>query len=320
MKLWMAVICARLTEVAALQPTLTVAAVQSPLRSSATPAVQAADEALELIRQCAGERVRTGQPPVDLFVLPELAPVGYSDHSFDNYLDDKQVTREVEQKMAGAAREFNAYVAYGEIGGSGGGCERTIRHVVMDANGERVCAYDKIHLCDYGDCSETRFFSPGRDARSFDCRGFTVGIMICADIRNPHLAAQLIGPDHEVDLVIQPAAFSRDVSFRTWRSFREARAVEVGTRRHILEDTSAAAASAAIVVAWPISTSPQPPSPPPAPTSSYLPPLFCALVLFVLAGRQLCGSKFRRVELCGALGGRCSRARDAWMRSGGASG
>jgi len=31
-----------------------------------------------------------------------------------------------------------------------------------------------------------------------------------------------------VDLLLQPAAFSRDISFRTWKSFRETRAVENG--------------------------------------------------------------------------------------------
>jgi nitrilase len=32
--------------------------------------------------------------------------------------------------------------------------------------------------------------------------------------------------DYNVDILLQPAAFSRDISFRTWRSFRETRAVE----------------------------------------------------------------------------------------------
>lgn len=45
-------------------------------------------------------------------------------------------------------------------------------------------------------------------------------------MRNPTLSRRLAAPPHLCDVILQPAAFSRDVSFRTWRSFRETRAVE----------------------------------------------------------------------------------------------
>lgn len=44
-------------------------------------------------------------------------------------------------------------------------------------------------------------------------------------MRNPLWARQLT-KTHKVDVIIQPAAFGRDFSFRTWRSFQETRAVE----------------------------------------------------------------------------------------------
>jgi predicted amidohydrolase len=37
----------------------------------------------------------------------------------------------------------------------------TIRQVVVDGTGSVICMYDKIHLCDYGDCAETRYFVAG---------------------------------------------------------------------------------------------------------------------------------------------------------------
>ena len=37
----------------------------------------------------------------------------------------------------------------------------TIRQVVVDRNGSIICKYDKSHLCDYGDCAETRYFHSG---------------------------------------------------------------------------------------------------------------------------------------------------------------
>ena len=247
-----------------LRPSLRVGAVQPMLRAGSTHPVAAADEALALIKACAADRLAAGEPPIDLFVLPELAPVGYSEHTFATYLDDEATRHEVGERLAAAARELDAFIAYGEIGTDEGGGEgaadqthtasssssseaeatatatataaataaaktnKTIRHVVLDASGERVSTYDKMSLCDYGVCSETRFFRAGRGARSFDCRGFRVGMLICADMRNPHLASRLMDQDHAVDLIIQPSAFARDQSFRTWRSFRETRAVESG--------------------------------------------------------------------------------------------
>lgn len=45
-------------------------------------------------------------------------------------------------------------------------------------------------------------------------------------MRNPSLCRTLAKPPHSCDVILQPAAFSRDISFRTWNSFRETRAVE----------------------------------------------------------------------------------------------
>lgn len=57
-------------------------------------------------------------------------------------------------------------------------------------------------------------------------KGFNIGIIICADVRNPTLTRTLAKSPHNCDVILQPAAFSRDISFRTWNSFRETRAVE----------------------------------------------------------------------------------------------
>lgn len=45
-------------------------------------------------------------------------------------------------------------------------------------------------------------------------------------MRNPSLSRELASKAHKCDIILQPAAFSRDKSFRTWKSFRETRAVE----------------------------------------------------------------------------------------------
>jgi len=187
---------------------------------------------------------------IDLFVLPELSPVGYSEDTFARYLPAtpmiQDMYRQIDQLFAQQARQLHAYICYGTIGwkrrqvdnnndydssSSSSSLVYTIRQVVLDRTGQQVAHYDKLYLCDYGNCAaETRFFEPGRVnplVSSFSIRGFRVGILICADMRYPHLSRSL-ARDHQVDVILQPAAFSRDKSFRTWKSFRETRAVENG--------------------------------------------------------------------------------------------
>lgn len=50
-------------------------------------------------------------------------------------------------------------------------------------------------------------------------------MIICADMRYPQWNCSIV-QENNVDVVLQPAAFYRDVSFATWASFRTTRAVE----------------------------------------------------------------------------------------------
>lgn len=188
----------------------------------------------------------------DLFVLPELAPVGYSEDTFRNFLpstpEKRQLFERIDQELINTAKRCDAYICYGTIGwkdesdGDDTQCEYYIRQKVVDPSGAIVASYDKIYLCDYGDCNETRFFTPGKDLSTFVCKGWQIGIIVCADIRCPLLCRRLASTcciQQEEDssspsvldtcqVILQPACFSRDLSFRTWKSFRETRAVENG--------------------------------------------------------------------------------------------
>ena len=174
---------------------------------------------------------------VDLFVLPELCPVGYSEDSFAKYLPRtshiQQMYCELDRLFQRKARELNCFVSYGTIGwqkSDDSGLRFFIRQIAVDPNGEEVSLYDKQFLCDYGDCAETRFFSTGKRGRAsqvFTVNGLRFGTIICADMRYPLLTRHLV-KNEGADVILQPAAFSRDVSFRTWKSFRETRAVENG--------------------------------------------------------------------------------------------
>ena len=184
---------------------------------------------------------------VDLFVLPELAPIGYSEHTFARFLpitlENERMYAEMDRVFQETARALGVYICYGTIGytvtANATDTNRTlppmfIRQIVVDRSGRQIAIYDKTHLCDYGACAETRFFQPGpysrpvsfsvTSARNPRC-SLRFGLLICSDIRYPELSRKLTA-EHRVDAILQPAAFARDCSFRTWSSFLETRAVE----------------------------------------------------------------------------------------------
>jgi predicted amidohydrolase len=212
---------------AAPSPEIVVCALQLAMRQPNESLFEASMRVLEVTTRVAH------QHNVDLFVLPELSPVGYSEDTFANLLPTTpkliETYRQIDQAFANQARILQSYICYGTIGRKtrpDGSVGFTIRQIVLDRNGLQVASYDKIHLCDYGKCAETRYFEPGpREPVSFSIDGFRFGLLICADMRNPTLSRSL-ARDHNVDVLLQPAAFARDVSFRTWKSFRETRAVE----------------------------------------------------------------------------------------------
>ena len=230
--------------IVATSPSIRIAAVQPQLRANDTHPIDAARSVIDLMRREVIDSAQKGNRKADIFILPELCPIGYSEHTFQHYLDSDDALQTISIMIADFAKEHKAYVCYGTIGtclpspiGSDNKSEleqkkqkrRTIRQVVVNDLGKEIVSYDKIYLCDYGDCAETRFFVPGKKLCSFDCAGFRFGLIICSDIRYPALSRELAGSlDHKVDVVLQPAAFARDVSFRTWKSFRETRAVENG--------------------------------------------------------------------------------------------
>lgn len=172
---------------------------------------------------------------IDMFVLPELCPIGYSEDTFENYLpcnpEQQQVLDDVDALLRAAAIRWKAAVCFGSIGRETDDVTREynyfIRQIVIDTCGETIATYDKIHLCDYGDCSETRFFTPGTSTVSCLVKGWRFGLMVCADIRYPALSRTLV-QKHNIDVLLQPACFSRDASFPTWKPFRQTRAVENG--------------------------------------------------------------------------------------------
>jgi len=212
--------------------TLGLCLLQPPLRGPDETPLSATRKVINLAERALAENPNT---PIDIFVLPELCPIGYSEDTFAKYLpstpEKQNLLNEIDAELQSAAIRWKAAICYGTIGwesdGTGDQPNYFIRQKVIDSKGETIASYDKIHLCDYGDCAETRFFTPGRSAVSFSLEEWKFGLMVCADIRYPMLSRTLVR-DHDADVLLQPACFIRDISFRTWKSYRETRAVENG--------------------------------------------------------------------------------------------
>ena len=152
---------------------------------------------------------------------------GYSEHVFgalSDLAEDASTAAPCFQVFSQLAKERSSFICYG-VPGIHPESGFTIRQVVLDDSGSVVSIYDKIHLCDFGDGRETKWFRPGERLSYFDCRGFRIGVMICADMRHTELSREL-ALGRGCDILLQPAAFARDVTFASWQSFVECRALE----------------------------------------------------------------------------------------------
>jgi predicted amidohydrolase len=221
---------------------VSICAVQPALRSSSESPMEA------LLRVQRQMDLISKTNSVDMYVLPELAPYGYADDTFAEYLPvnakNQALFEELDRIYQATARKLHSYICYGTIGWNHDNTDSPedletpnffIRQIVVDRLGNQIATYDKTYICDYGYSSESRFFVPGPASvpTSFEVSSrdetssFRFGLLIGADIRYPNLSQFLTADkDHRVDCIIQPTACFRDCAFRTWSSFQETRAVE----------------------------------------------------------------------------------------------
>ncbi len=98
----------------------------------------------------------------------------------------------------------------------------------MLAEGKLAALYDKIHLCNFGDCKETDFFTHGNVDQSnhvFDCFGFKCGLAICFDLRFPE-SFRTLALKHGCDVIVHSSCFPKDGKSADWHSFVITRALE----------------------------------------------------------------------------------------------
>lgn len=173
-----------------------------------------------------GAKVRRAlaQEACDLVVLPELGSIEYSRPAFDRL---EEIAEPLDgpsfETWRGVAQEFRTHVAFSFARRGEDACYITL--AVAGPGGELVGHYDKIYLAQFGASMEKEYFRRGLRPFLFEVKGFTLGAIICADIRIPELSRALT-VEGGAEVILHSGAYFRDPSFYSWHNFVIARALE----------------------------------------------------------------------------------------------
>lgn len=203
----------------------------TPLRvalvQTRTPASHAAalDHVLPLVRQAAAGGAR-------LIATPEGTNILQKDRET---LLPQLVSLEEDPVVAGlrqAARELGVTVLVGSALVKREDGKAANRSALIDAQGEIVATYDKLHMFDVdlptGETArESATYEPGDAAVVAEAEGAKLGLTICYDVRFPalHRALALAG----AQVLTTPAAFTRPTGEAHWEVLLRARAIETGS-------------------------------------------------------------------------------------------
>ncbi len=97
--------------------------------------------------------------------------------------------------------------------------------VAIDATGQLVAAYRKIHLFDALGQRESQTVAPGSEVVTAKLAGLNIGFLTCYDVRFPELARELAARD--ADLIVIPSAWAAGLfKEEQWVTLVRARAIE----------------------------------------------------------------------------------------------
>jgi len=131
----------------------------------------------------------------------------------------------------GLARELGAWLLLGSLAIKAGGGKVTNRSYLVNAAGEVVARYDKLHLFDVDLADGERYresaaVAPGSRAVVAPTPWAPLGLSICYDLRFPYLYRALAQAGAQILTV--PAAFARTTGQAHWHVLLRARAIETG--------------------------------------------------------------------------------------------
>jgi predicted amidohydrolase len=129
------------------------------------------------------------------------------------------------------ARELGIYVHVGSLAVRVGPERAANRSFLIDAQGEIVGRYDKIHMFDVDLANgesyrESRSYRPGEIAVVSDLPWGRIGLTVCYDLRFPALYRALA--EAGASFLTIPSAFTRQTGEAHWHVLMRARAIETG--------------------------------------------------------------------------------------------
>lgn len=131
-------------------------------------------------------------------------------------------------RVRAAAAEHRLWVALGSLAIDLGDGMRANRSFLIDAAGEIVAHYDKIHMFDVDltgeSWRESAAYRPGDAVVAADSPVGRLGLTICYDLRFPALF-EALGNQH-CDAIAIPAAFTVSTGRAHWHVLQRARAIE----------------------------------------------------------------------------------------------
>jgi len=166
-----------------------------------------------------------------LAALPEnFALMGMSDR--DKFaIAEQDGDGPIQQWLAELARELNLWIVAGTLPIKLPNEPRVAAaSLVVNAQGERVARYDKIHLFDVEVDDATRSYresatiAPGQRVVVVDTPIGKLGLAVCYDVRFPELFRELSAQGAEV--LVLPSAFTVPTGQAHWDVLLRARAVE----------------------------------------------------------------------------------------------
>ncbi len=137
----------------------------------------------------------------------------------------------VQSWLARTARQLNVWIVAGTLPLKIPGESRVAAAcLVINAQGERVARYDKIHLFDVdvddttGSYRESATMAPGHQPVLVETPIGRLGLAVCYDVRFPELFRQLVSSGAQV--LVVPAAFTVPTGRAHWEVLLRARAIE----------------------------------------------------------------------------------------------
>ena len=191
-----------------------------------TPATQAAAlaQAEPLVRQAASAGAK-------LIATPEATNILQRDRS-----KLFEAVRPLDQDecvlgLRALARELGVWILIGSALVRREDGQLANRSTLVDAEGEVVATYDKIHMFDVdlptGERHrESALYTPGERASVTETPWGKIGLSVCYDLRFPQLYRALAKAGAEIITV--PAAFTRPTGEAHWEILLRARAIETG--------------------------------------------------------------------------------------------